>query len=144
MSLVTSSPGPHFDPSMGASAPDEGHSPDAAETLTVDVHAEGNRVVVTAEGELDLATAPMLSEAVRNVLDGARHIVIDLDRVTFMDSTGLSVLVSTRRKITSQGGSLALVCHDARCLRVLELTGLSRVFTFYASVAAATAAGSPD
>lgn len=56
--------------------------------------------------------------------------MIDLDQVSFIDSTGLSVLVATYRRITSQGGSMILVCNSAPVMRVMEMTGLSRVFTF--------------
>jgi anti-sigma B factor antagonist len=113
--------------------------------MTVDTHVEGRYDVVTVSGELDLATAPRLSEVVRGVLlPGRRHLVVDLDRVGFIDSTGLSVLIAARRRVVSEGGSMGLVCNAARCMRVLELTGLSRLFAFHTSVAAAIAVGSGE
>lgn len=108
------------------------------QALEVDVHTEGDHHVITVKGEIDLATAPELSEVVRGILETARHLVIDLDQVGFLDSTGLSVLVASHRRITSQGGSMVLVCNNARCMKVMNITGLSRVFTFCPSTAAAT------
>lgn len=108
--------------------------------LKVDVQTEGNHGIITVTGEIDLATAPELSEAIRHLLYTASRIVIDLDQVSFIDSTGLSVLVATYRRMTTEGGSMALVCNNASCMRVMQMTGLSRLFTFYASTAAATGA----
>lgn len=124
-----------------SSAPGEGLGPNATESLTVEVRTQGIHHVLSVTGEIDLATAPELSEVARGLLDVASHIVIDLDQVSFIDSTGLSVLVAIYRRITSQGGSMALVCNSAPCMRVMEMTGLSRVFTFCASTADAVGAG---
>ncbi len=108
---------------------------------TVDTRVEGPHDIVTVSGELDLATAPQLSEAIRSVLvPGRSHLVLDLDQVSFIDSTGLSVLVAAHRRAIREGGSFGLVCNSDRCMRVMHMTGLARLFSFHASVAAATAA----
>ncbi|HLN76720.1 MAG TPA: STAS domain-containing protein [Nocardioidaceae bacterium] len=129
MSLVTSS-SDRVDRTADRDSSAPGIGPKATESLTVEVRTEGIHHVLTVTGEIDLATAPELSEVARDLLDVASHVVIDLDQVSFIDSTGLSVLVATYRRITSQGGSMILVCNSAPVMRVMEMTGLSRVFTF--------------
>jgi anti-sigma B factor antagonist len=124
-----------------SAGPGGGLGGSSTESLTVEVRTEGIHHVLTVTGELDLATAPELGEVTRGLLDVASHIVIDLDQVGFIDSTGLSVLVATYRRVTSQGGSMVLVCNSTPCMRVMEMTGLSRVFTFCASTADAVGAG---
>ena len=72
-------------------------------------HALGDAVVVAVEGELDLFTAPFLRDEVRDAIkqDGAR-LVLDLQQLSFMDSSGLSVLIEAWRLATSEGGGVSL------------------------------------
>lgn len=105
---------------------------DEPEGLTVDVSSGDDVDLVTVAGELDLATGPHLREVLRGLLAASRnHVVIDLDRVTFIDSTGLGVLIAVHRRVTAAAGSLALVCNSPRCMRLMEITGMTRVFTFH-------------
>jgi anti-sigma B factor antagonist len=101
--------------------------------------------VVTVTGELDVATAPDLNATIRDVLSRApMRLVIDLDQVTFLDSTGLGVLVSTHQRVSAEAGEFVLVCHNRNCLRVMEITALTRVFAFAPSVDEAVEAAIPD
>jgi len=91
--------------------------------------------VVTLAGELDVATAPDLMEPLREVIEeNPQRLVIDLDEVTFLDSTGLGVLVSAYQRMSTRAGGLVFVCHSRNSLKVMQITGLSRVFTFAPSV----------
>ena len=106
--------------------------------MGIEVHTIGNHDVVTVSGEVDIASAPSLRETLLSVLaDGTHELVIDLDQVTFLDSTGIGVLVAAFRRASAEGGSMSLVCNSPRSMRVLEITGLTTVFTFHESVAAA-------
>ncbi len=83
--------------------------------------------IVTAAGEIDLATAPRLREAISDHLTaGVVHLVLDLTAVSFMDSTALGVLVGAGKKVAGLGGSLKVVSQDPRIVRLLAVTGLSR------------------
>jgi len=96
--------------------------------------------VLTVKGEVDVYTAPRLRERlVELVSQGHRQIVIDLDGVDFLDSTGLGVLVGGLKRLRSNGGDMSLVCTQARILKVFEITGLTTVFSISASVDEATA-----
>ncbi|GII04755.1 STAS domain-containing protein [Planobispora takensis] len=87
----------------------------------------GDAVVVAVEGELDLFTAPFLRDEVREAieLDGSR-LVLDLTELSFMDSSGLSVLIEAWRLATSGGGGVCLAAPQAPVARILRTTGLDR------------------
>lgn len=83
--------------------------------------------VVAVLGEIDLSAAPRVREAVGDHIDaGVCHLVLDLTQVTFMDSTGLGLLVGTHKATSARGGGLRVVCENPRLLRLLAVTGLSR------------------
>lgn len=98
--------------------------------------------VVAASGEIDVATAPALRDRLTDLVDGgATRIVVDLEDVDFIDSTGLGVLVGGVRRARAEDGDLRLVCTNSRILKVFEATGLHEVFTIGATVDDAVAAG---
>ncbi len=80
-------------------------------------------------GEVDIQTSPILQEHLSRVLDeGSTSVVIDLQEVTFLDSTGLSVLIAGLKRCQSAGGDIRLVSPRPNVRRVLDITGLSDVF----------------
>jgi anti-sigma B factor antagonist len=100
------------------------------------VRNERHAVVLVA-GELDAATAPKLhAELVRLSEEGVDRIVLDLRRMTFVDSFGLGVIVHAKKRLSQQGNALCLVAEpDQRTLRrVLEITGLDRVLPVHGTV----------
>lgn len=91
--------------------------------------------VVAAGGELDLFTSERLREKLADVLElGGRRILVDLTGVSFMDSTALGVLVGAGKTLQASGGQMVLVADDPRVQRVIEITGLARVFRVEASL----------
>ena len=106
------------------------------EALGIQVRWHGRQsCVITVAGELDVATAPDLMERLREILDeNPQRLVIDLDQVTFLDSTGLGVLVSAYQRMSRRADGFVLVCHRRSSLKVMQITGLTRVFTFAPSV----------
>jgi anti-sigma B factor antagonist len=74
------------------------------------------------------------------VTKGAVHVIIDMSRVDFLDSTGLGVLVAGLKRVRAHGGSLTLVVGGERVLRIFRITGLTKVFPPYRSVREAIAA----
>jgi anti-sigma B factor antagonist len=86
-------------------------------------------VVVTATGELDIATAPLVRDRLIAAIDaGKRDVVLDLGPVTFMDSVALGALVRGAKRLRSHGGTCVVVADDPRILRVFQITGLDRMF----------------
>lgn len=100
--------------------------------LNVRTRAEGDWSVVEVEGEVDMFTAPKLREALVQLVDGGSYrIVVDLEGVSFMDSTGLGTLVGGLKRVKEHEGSLALVCSSRPVMRVLTITGLNNVFPIH-------------
>lgn len=93
--------------------------------------------VVIISGDLDAATAPRLhAELVELAQAGVDRIVLDLRRLTFVDSFGLGVIVNAKKRLSQVGNALCLVAGlEQRTLRrVLEITGLDRVLPVHESV----------
>src|SRR5215207_6645979 len=82
--------------------------------------------VVAPQGEIDVTTAAQLGRRLLGLADvGKTGVVVDLSNVTFMNSTGLGVLLNGLRALGSRRGRLVLVCPNERVLRPFEVTGLA-------------------
>ena len=103
--------------------------------LSLATHSVFDRVVLEIGGEIDVYTAPRLRERLVEVVgSGGTHIVVDLAKVDFLDSTGLGVLVGAHRRLRAGGGSLNLVIPHERLLKIFRITGLDTVFEIHSSV----------
>ena len=109
--------------------------------LAISSESRGGVTVVHVGGEIDVYTAPMLREHLdEHIAQGRRHLVVDLEEVPFMDSTGLGVLVGRLKLVRVNKGTLSLVCSSERILKVFSITGLDKVFQIFASLDDALAA----
>ncbi|MGH9183309.1 MAG: STAS domain-containing protein [Acidimicrobiales bacterium] len=108
--------------------------------LGLDVTERAGYSVVSVSGEVDVATVPHLREKLHGLAaQGQNQIVVDLDAVDFLDSTGLGVLVGALKRVRATDGDLRLVCNQSRIAKVFEVTGLTRVFAMFDSVDEAVA-----
>jgi anti-sigma B factor antagonist len=108
--------------------------------LGLDVTEKNGVPVLAVTGEVDVYTAPRLREKlVELVTQGNYRIVVDLEGVEFLDSTGLGVLVGGLKRVRTHEGNLSLVCTQQRILKVFDITGLNKVFAIFDSVDAAVA-----
>lgn len=90
--------------------------------LEIEVHPGAALTLVCLAGELDVAAAPPLREALNKVLDnGTRHVVIDVEKLSFIDVAGLIVLEEASRALLAVGGHLALSSPSRAVIRLLEL-----------------------
>jgi anti-sigma B factor antagonist len=113
--------------------------------LSMSTRTLGDHTVLEVGGEVDVYTAPRLRERLVELVEqGARHVVVDLSRVEFLDSTGLGVLVGALKRLRAAGGTLGLVCAHERLLKIFRITALDRVFALYDTVEAATSATDAD
>ncbi len=113
--------------------------------LSLSTRTVGDRTVVEVGGEIDVYTAPKLREQlVELVNDGIFHLVVDMEGVDFLDSTGLGVLVGGLKRVRAHEGSLRLVCNQERILKIFRITGLTKVFPIHTSVEEAVAATDTD
>jgi len=114
----------------------------AMPTLELEVGAQAGWQVLRVRGEVDISTAPRVRSQLMSLLsDGDPHLIVDMEGVRFLDSSGLGALVSALKLARSRAGEMRLVCEGQRSVRkVLEVTGLERVLDRYDSVEAAAAA----
>jgi anti-sigma B factor antagonist len=104
------------------------------EQLRVDARSEKDRVVIRLDGELDMASAPLLQEALENAeSEAAPTLVLDLQHLRFMDSTGLRIILSARERWRSRGHELALSAASSQVQRLLSVSGLGEHFRVIAT-----------
>ena len=109
--------------------------------LSLETRTEGDRTIVVVGGEIDVYTAPKLREQLIDLVSaGQYHMVVDMEGVEFLDSTGLGVLVGGLKKVRAHNGSLQLVCNQDRLLKIFRITGLAKVFVIHDSADEALAA----
>jgi anti-sigma B factor antagonist len=100
--------------------------------LNVSSRSQGDHVIVTAAGEIDLYTAPKLQSDLAAIIDGAApatRVVIDMSGVEFCDSTGMNALLAALRHVRERGGELELAAPRPAIMKILQVTGLDSVFT---------------
>jgi anti-sigma B factor antagonist len=110
--------------------------------LRTEVSEIAGWTIVSVYGEVDVATAPSLRELLIGLVgDGAVRLVLDLEGVDFLDSTGLGTIISALKRVRTHGGDLRLVCTQARIARLFEITGLDKAVPLQPTVDAAVAGG---
>jgi anti-sigma B factor antagonist len=109
--------------------------------LSLETREAGDRTVVAVGGEIDVYTAPKLRDKITELVNAGHHtLLIDMEKVEFLDSTGLGVLVGGLKKVRAHDGSMELVCSQDRLLKIFRITGLAKVFTIHDSEATALGA----
>lgn len=107
--------------------------------LKLENRAAGDHMVVEVGGEIDVYTAPRLREKMVELVNaGHYNLVVDMESVDFLDSTGLGVLVGGLKRVRSHDGTLQIVCTQERLLKIFRITGLTKVFPIHDSVNEAT------
>ena len=109
--------------------------------LTLATRELDGATVVAVGGEIDVYTAPKLRDKITElVAGGCYELVVDLEAVEFLDSTGLGVLVGGLKKVRAHDGMLRLVCTQDRLLKIFRITGLAKVFDIHDTAEAAATA----
>lgn len=92
-----------------------------------------NTMLVRPRGELDLGVADMFREALEQGLEryAVRHMVLNLSGITFIDSSGLGVILGRYKRLAGSGGRISLVGARPQVRRILELSGLLRIMSEY-------------
>ena len=94
-----------------------------------------DRYVITVSGEVDLATSPELDNAIIDAIEsGTSSVAIDLTDVSFMDSSGLGVIVRGLKRCREADKDLDLVITNERVLKVFGITGLDQVIPIHDSI----------
>jgi len=131
--------------SISPGAPDENCSADGWDNgcmaqeesvdLKLDHHNKDGIEIVDVEGEIDVYTAPRLRELLIDLVNNGHYqLVVNMEKVEFLDSTGLGVLVGGLKRVRAHDGSLDLVCTQERILKIFRITGLTKVFGIHDTV----------
>jgi len=108
--------------------------------LTLATSEVEGATIIAVGGEIDVYTAPKLRDKITElVADGVYDIIVDMEAVEFLDSTGLGVLVGGLKKVRAHDGSLQLICTQDRLLKIFRITGLAKVFVIHETAEAALA-----
>jgi anti-sigma B factor antagonist len=111
------------------------------ELITVQTKTTETYGLVAVVGEIDIASAPALQEAIDSLVDGGvRHLIVDLDGVGFIDSSGLSALVGVVNRLGAE--SLGVVTSRPQIRRVFQISGLEQIIRLFDTVGAAISAAS--
>jgi len=98
------------------------------EAWRIEVIREPGHTALRVTGDLDLETAPQVLAAIEpHLAGGTEPLVLDLSRLTFIDSSGLSALIRVHQRTTDAGRGLAIVPPTPPVAKVLEITGLDEV-----------------
>ena len=104
------------------------------DALTITVRSERGVVIAAVTGEIDISTVSRLRERLFELADSGGTLIVDLNRVTFIDSAGLGALVAVARRADAHGGSLHAVCSQQHTRKLLWLTGVDRRIPLTATV----------
>lgn len=87
---------------------------------------------VEVQGEIDVYTSPKVKEIISELIDkGNNHLVINLEGVRYIDSTGLGVLIGALKKVREKEGTINLVCNNPQIKKIFNITGLVKIFGIY-------------
>ena len=105
--------------------------------MDIKVHvrqSEGDAYVVELAGEIDVYTSPKVKDAITELIDqGHYNLVINLEKVRYIDSTGLGVLIGGLKRVREYGGSVSLVCTNPQIKKIFDITGLVKIFGIFDS-----------
>jgi anti-sigma B factor antagonist len=91
--------------------------------------------ILSLRGEIDVYTAPRMRQAIVDLVDaGSLNIVVDMQNVDFLDSTGLGVLVEGLKRVRTRGGNLSIVITQDKILKIFDITGLNKAFPIHSTL----------
>lgn len=96
--------------------------------LNITKNTENGALVIAAEGRLDTTTAPQLEEELRKSLDGVASLIFDLEKLEYISSAGLRVLLSAQKRMNGQGG-MKIVRPGEIVREIFDVTGFSDILT---------------
>lgn len=103
--------------------------------IKVSSHDLSNNVsVAELQGEIDVYTSPKVKEALTELIDkGKYNLIINLEEVRYIDSTGLGVLIGALKKVREHNGTIGIVCNNPQIKKIFNITGLVKIFGIYKS-----------
>lgn len=103
--------------------------------MKIDKNQNGSELLVALEGRLDTTTAPQLEAELTDSLDGIERLVFEFDKLEYISSAGLRVLLSAQKKMNKKG-SMAIHHVNDTIMEIFDVTGFTDILTIEASEAA--------
>lgn len=96
--------------------------------MTINKNAEGTQLTISLEGRLDTTTAPQLEAELKNSINGIESLIMDFEKLEYLSSAGLRVLLSAQKVMNKQG---KMVIHNVNdtIQEIFEITGFSDILT---------------
>ena len=96
--------------------------------LTINKTIEGSKAGFTLEGRLDTVTAPDLEKELRDILDGLTELTLDLEKLEYISSAGLRVLLTAQKAMNPQG-EMKITHVNSTIMEIFEVTGFTEILT---------------
>ena len=96
--------------------------------LSITKNKDNTAVTLCLEGRLDTSTAPQLESALKDCLDGVTALTMDMEKLEYISSAGLRVLLSAQKRMNEQGG-MKLIRVGETLMEIFEVTGFSDILT---------------
>jgi anti-sigma B factor antagonist len=96
--------------------------------LTINKSIEGSKALFALEGRLDTVTAPDLEKELKDNLDGITELKLDFEKLEYISSAGLRVLLAAQKTMTKQG-EMTLTNVNDTIMEIFEVTGFSDILT---------------
>lgn len=113
----------------------QGDAQDSSKIMTLTVTPrtiDDTTTILDLDGEVDVYTAPMLKEAMTKQVDGGKkNLVVNLQKVEYLDSTGLGILIGGVKRLREIQGTLRMFGASPRITRIFDITGLNAIFDVY-------------
>lgn len=108
--------------------------------MNIAENRRAGNLIIAPSGRIDTTTSPVFDRHLSSVIDrGDTQIVIDLENLEYISSTGLSAFISAAKKVKAAGGRIALAGLNKRIRLVFEMSGFLRLFPVFPDVDAAVA-----
>ena len=93
---------------------------------------------INIEGEIDVYTSPKVKEALNDLINkGHYNLIVNLEGVSYIDSTGLGVLIGALKRVKENNGDIRLICNNMQIKKIFDITGLVKIFGIFATEAEA-------
>ena len=96
--------------------------------MTINKNVNGSTLCIALEGRLDTTTAPELENELKSSLNGVTELILDFEKLDYISSAGLRVLLSAQKIMTKQG-SMKIIHVNEMVMEVFEVTGFSDILT---------------
>jgi anti-sigma B factor antagonist len=97
--------------------------------MEIKISSNVNEKIVEIEGRLDTTTAPQLEKALADQFEGTEKLIFDFEKLPYISSAGLRVLLSAQKKINAQGASMIIKNANDMVMEILDVTGFLDILT---------------